>query len=187
MQEQTAVIAAMDEWRRNTEDPETSQDGGPGPSDGVPPAETAELGPAAEGLVFVAGFVASRCRHWDGSLGSITSETPAALTSSWLRAISRGGLTMPSERWLQIVREFELLFSLVMGKTVDREPLLVQRLVALLLEKRPEVDRRVARKLVTTRLHLRLRWLNREEKEGAARRRSDKQLRQHMLSRAPRV
>lgn len=34
MQEQTAVIAAMDEWRRNTEDPETSQDGGPGPSDG---------------------------------------------------------------------------------------------------------------------------------------------------------
>ena len=58
------VIFAAMEW--NTEDPTTSQDGGDGPSASLSAAEMAEMGPAAEGLV----FVASVCRHWDPELSS---------------------------------------------------------------------------------------------------------------------
>ena len=78
-----------------------------------------------------------------------------------IQAISRGGLTVLSDRWMDIWN-LELLFSLVLGSTVSREPGIVRRLVEL-LEEWPDLDKRVARKLAVTRLHVRLRWLNCEE------------------------
>ena len=151
------------------------------PTNTVP---TGELGLSSEGLTFIAGYVTAKCRHIDATLGSITSETPGVVTSTWLRAISQGGLTMPAEPWMSTVRDFETLFSLVMGSSVCGEPGIMRRLVDLLEQKRPDLDKRVMRKLVSTRLHVRLRWLNRKRKTGeeSAMRRGSKQVRQHVRS-----
>ena len=48
----------------------------------------------------------------------------------------------------------------VMGSTTDRAPNVQKRLVTSVLAKMPKLDRRIARKLASTRLHLRPRYLN---------------------------
>lgn len=96
--------------------------------------------------------------------------------------MSRGGLLVPSKQWMETVKAFELIFSLVMGPTVDSSPGIVRRLVAALHEKEPTLDQRIARRLVTTRMHIRIRWLNAGAAAAAAKRRSEKQKRQHQRS-----
>ena len=72
---------------------------------------------------------------------------------------------MPSPNWMTIVEEFEVIFRLMMGATVDGQSGIVQRLLAALQVKRPSLDARIARKLVTTRVHLRIRSLNQRQDE----------------------
>ncbi|KAF0308512.1 Transposable element P transposase [Amphibalanus amphitrite] len=136
-----------------------------------------------EALAFVAGFVAAKCRHLDAGLGQTTDQAPpSSVPSSWVRALSRGRLTVPSPNWMTIVEEFEVIFRLMMGDTVDGQSGIVQRLLAALQVKRPSLDARIARKLVTTRVHLRIRSLNQRQDEVAAERRAAKQVRQHVRS-----
>ena len=163
--------------------PGISGDPREGPSTG--PAST-ELGMQREALAFVAGFVASKCRHIDSSLGLPTSvASPADMTSvpsGWIQTISRGQLYVPSAWWMAAVLEFETSFSLVMGPTADQQPGILKRLVQLILQKQPRVDQRVARKLASTRLHLRLRQLNVARAEVQAGRSAARQVRQHSRS-----
>ena len=142
-----------------------------------------ELGVEMEALAFVAGYVARKCRTIDPSLGMPISEaTPGAVPDRWLRVVSRGGLTVPSGRWMELVKHFELIFCLVMGATVDSSPGIIRRLSAALAAKDSTLDQRVIRKLVSTRLHIRIKWLNMQKDEAAAKRRSDTQKRQHACS-----
>ena len=172
--------------RASVETPAATPDAGaaqppPTTQDRVPDFESFET--EREALSFVAGFVAAKCRNIDATLGYPTSEEPpSSVPSSWIRAVSRGNLTVPSDSWMSIVEEFELVFALVMGRTVSHEPGLVRRLMAELHQKRPELDPRICRKLVTTRMHLRIRWLNQAKTEQAAERRAAKQVRQHARS-----
>ena len=58
-----------------------------------------EMGVGMETLAFVAGYVAHKCRAIDPSLGSRACDTaPSNLPDRWLRVVSRGELTVPSER-----------------------------------------------------------------------------------------
>ena len=50
---------------------------------------------------------------------------------SWLRVVSRGGLTVPSQRWLTVVEDFEAHFCLVMGDIVASSHGIIQRLQQL--------------------------------------------------------
>ncbi|KAF0309730.1 hypothetical protein FJT64_019189 [Amphibalanus amphitrite] len=115
---------------------------------------TDELGVDREALAFVAGYVASKCRHLCRGLGQPSSCSPASafVPSRWLQTISRGNLYVPSEWWMEVVEDFNTRFCDVMGSTADVAPGIVKRLVACVLAKAPEVDERVARKLASTRL-----------------------------------
>ena len=75
---------------------------------------------------------------------------------------------VPSERWMAVVESFEVLFGLVMGRSADMQPGITRRLMELLLEKEPQLDQHIARKLVRTRLHITLRALNTARDERAA-------------------
>ena len=159
--------------------------------DGVAAAETDEASGAdaedawlqREGLAFVAGYVAASCQHIDPSLGLPTRlAPPSSVPQTWIRVVSRGGLMVPSERWMSVVESFELLFCVVMGSSADRNPVIIRRLLELLRQKEPGLDLRIARKLVRTRLHIRLRFLNQAQAEAAAARRAAKQVRQHVRS-----
>ena len=131
---------------------------------------TDELGVHREALAFVAGYVASKCRHLHSGLGQPTSCAPASafVPSRWLQTISRGSLYVPSEWWMDVVEDFNTRFCDVMGATADEAPGIMKRLVACVLAKAPELDERVARKLASTRLYLRVRWLNAARAEAEA-------------------
>ncbi|KAF0288727.1 hypothetical protein FJT64_012884 [Amphibalanus amphitrite] len=154
-----------------------------GPADAGP---SIELGPQREGLAFVAGYVAAKCSHLNASLGSPTSSASpgdlSSLPNSWIATISRGQLYVPSAAWLAAVEDFELNFCLLMGASADEGPDIMKRLIHLIQLKQPGLDRRVARKLASTRLHLRLRYLNGKLDAARAERRAAQQVRQHARS-----
>ena len=142
-----------------------------------------ELGIEREALAFVAGYVAHKCQAIDPSLGRRSGEvTPGVVPDRWLLLVSRGGLTVPSSRWMAIVESFEMMFSLVMGSTADTAPGIVRRLSSALAMKEPTLDPRIIRKLVTTRMHIRIRWLNAAKAAAAEKRRVGSQARQHARS-----
>lgn len=139
-----------------------------------------EVGVEREALAFVAGFVAHKVKAYCPHLGEPTrSAVPSRVPDRWLRLLSRGGLLVPSQAWMEVVERFELTFCQTMGPEADHHPGIVARLLAALLQKEPTLDPRVARKLAVTRLHIRLRWLNLRLSERRAERRAAKQIRQH--------
>ena len=156
----------------------------PGGAAAAAPPETHELGFEREGLAFVAGYVAFKCRHLRDDLGQPTSSTsaPASVPSRWLQTISRGSLYVPSDWWMAVVEAFELKFREVMGPTADQSPGIIKRLTACVLAVAPDLDERIARKLASTRLHLRIRWLNTARAAAQAARYETKKLMQQARS-----
>ena len=140
-----------------------------------------------DAMAFAAGYVAYKCHHIDPGLGvpmhRASAEELAAVPSTWLQVISRGRLYVPSVRWMEAVRAFDLNFKLVMGATASKEPGIVKRLMGLITTKDPQLDDRVARKLASTRLHFRLRTLNTARKAAADEKRAANQLANHAASR----
>ena len=137
-------------------------------------------------MAFAAGFVASKCRHIDSTLGCPTSaarpEDLAAVHSGWIATISRGQLFVPSVWWMAAVRQFDDIFCDVMGDEADQNPGILRRLSHQFQSEQPRVDHRVAMKLATTRLHMRLRQLNTERAAATAASREVKKNRQHSRS-----
>ncbi|KAF0304011.1 Transposable element P transposase [Amphibalanus amphitrite] len=153
-----------------------------GPSNTRP--RTAELGVNREALAFVAGYVAFKCRQIRGDLGQPTSSSlaPASVPSRWLETISRGSLYVPSQWWMGVVEDFNDTFSDVMGPTAVKTPGIVKRLTGCVLARAPGLDERIARKLASTRLHLRLRWLNTARAAAEAEKYQLRKLAQHAKS-----
>ena len=83
---------------------------------------------------------------------------------------------------MMAVREFEKIFSNVMGADADQQPGILRRLVQLIHQKQPCVDQCVARTLASTRLRQRLRQLNDARAEIKAQQRAANQVRQHSRS-----
>ena len=155
----------------------------PQSADDADSSDHSELGMEREALAFVAGYVAHKCQAIDPSLGRRTGEVKQGVVPDrWLLLVSRGGLTVPSPSWMAIVENFEVTFSLVMGATFDNAPGVVRRLCAALMMKEPMLDRRITRRLVTTRMHIRIRWLNAVKAAAAEKRRGCNQMRRHALS-----
>ena len=158
----------------------------PAPSTGASSPESCAV--FRDAMAFVAGYVAAKCRHIDATLGTPTcSASPAALAavpSSWVQKLSRGQLCVPSAAWMALVESFEVIFARVMGATADQQPGILRRLTELLMTKEPHMDQRIARKLASTRLHLRLRHLNSTRAEGQlqSQRRAANQRRHHARS-----
>ncbi|KAF0308974.1 hypothetical protein FJT64_019865 [Amphibalanus amphitrite] len=139
-----------------------------------------------EAMAFAAGYVASKCRHIDSSLGWPTCDVQpsdlAAVPSGWIETISRGQLFVPSAWWMAAVRHFNAIFSDVMGPIADQNAGILRRLIGKFQQEVPRVDQRVARKLATTRLHMRLRQLNAERNEARSAKRALSKNRQHSMS-----
>ena len=103
-----------------------------------------------DAMAFAAGYVAFKCHRLDDGLGiSLDKASPhylAAVPSTWLQTISRGRLYIPSIRWMEVVRAFEVNFKVLMGNTGSQEPGIMKKLVEMILLKNPQLDQRVARK-----------------------------------------
>ena len=129
-----------------------------------PAAAPAIASLSRQGLAYVAGYVAAKCAAVDKTLGRVTSEASAVPRDgryAWLDAVSRGGLTVPSQRWLGQVEELEVTFVAIHRGGIDRGPGVVRRLAADAALKFPELDSRVLKKYAMTRTQLRAREVQR--------------------------
>ncbi|KAF0287599.1 hypothetical protein FJT64_013986 [Amphibalanus amphitrite] len=93
-----------------------------------------------------------QCATVDSTLGKITSdasEVPRDERYAWIDTLSRGGLTVPSARWLDEVEQLEVLFTTMHGGDVDRGPGVVRRLAEAAALKFPQLHPYVLRKYAT--------------------------------------
>ena len=143
-----------------------------------------ELSTQRQLLAFIAGFVAHKCRDVDRSLGepSSTAKPDPSVPVGWLQLLSRGGLLVPSEKWLGTVLAFEVIFCAKMGTTASQQRGIMAELVEAILKKNKSIDRKVAWTLARTRVWIRIRWLNRRLTEEAAERLARQQVIQHSRS-----
>ena len=153
------------------------------PTPAASPA-TQELGFERQGLAFVAGYVAFKCRHIRDDLGQPTSSASASASvpSSWLPTISRGSLYVPSGWWMAVVKAFDQTFRDPMGPTAYQSPDIIKRLTACVLAIDPELDVKISRKLASTRLHLRIRCLNTARAAAKAAKYQQRKVTQHVRS-----
>lgn len=102
---------------------------------------TDDLGVQRSGLAFIAGYIASKMRHVDPTLGCRTADASPALLASvpsaWLTTISRGSLHVPASWWMAVVEDFDAQFCALMGPTFCRKAKIIERLVQIISRRRP--------------------------------------------------
>ena len=125
-----------------------------------------------EGLKYLAGFLAHKFRLKYPELGCKTKDVSnlAQNNSPWISALSRGGLTLPSDHFLNQVRQFEEVFRDIHGKNgLNAQYQVMETTVKQIQARFKSVPGDVVRKYVRTRTFFRIKFLNqklREEKEA---------------------
>ncbi|GAB6033574.1 hypothetical protein CHUAL_013512 [Chamberlinius hualienensis] len=91
--------------------------------------------------------LAHKCQHIDSSLGSATENIPPERMNKWLQICLNGRLMMPSEPFLDLCKQFQLMFILFhkkSGKKALNQCEGVQRhLISIISEKYPNSDKRI--------------------------------------------
>ncbi|GBM73070.1 Transposable element P transposase [Araneus ventricosus] len=115
-----------------------------------------------EGLKYIAGYIASRVRSKDSSLGYFSAEKTESESAPWIYALSKGGLTVPTEAWLKITEEMECLFVSIHGKSgYHSGKNVTKQMIKILEEKYPDVNRKAIKIFSRLRTFIRIRYLNR--------------------------
>lgn len=131
---------------------------------------------ADEGLKYVAGFLAHKFRQKYPELGCKTRDlvNPGQTISPWISALSRGGLTLPSDSFLKQVRLFEEVFKDIHGKNgLNAQYRVMETTEKQILGRFKSVPAEVVKKYVRTRTFIRIKFLNQKVKvEKEAKRKS---------------
>ena len=111
------------------------------------------------------------------SLGvpSAYADEAAPIETTWTRLISRGGLNIPTDRWMAQYRAMEGTFCrhhYMEPDGLSRRPDVIANLVELLCAQHPALDARVVRRFVRLRTFIRMGYINRTRRAEAKERRS---------------
>ena len=116
---------------------------------------------------FVAGYFAKRLEEkLDLDLGTKTSEAPQCDldNSPWLRLISKGGLYVPHQDWMDDFRKFEAEFQAYHGKNIRRHGKIIDKFASILESKYGDkYDKSVYKFFAKFRTCMRVKTLNRLE------------------------
>ena len=137
-----------------------------------------------QGLTYVAGYVAQKFKLQCPNLGSKTSEFPLQHESStpWLFHLSRGGLTVPNDAFLESCKGFEDDFNAFHGNEVDRGEKVIKRFGDILCHKYGKLyPEDVLRFFSKVRTFIRIKALNYKMHVQAEKVRSLKQSAQHQV------
>ena len=136
-----------------------------------------------EGFAYVAGYYAHKFKSEYPELGIKTCDAQlfGQDSSVWITALSRGGLTKPSNKFLSILKNFEDIFDVFHGSTINPCQNVITSLIKLIQSKHPEVPLSVVKKYSRTRTFIRIKNLNRKINQEAFRKRNEKQLKQFKL------
>lgn len=120
-----------------------------------------------QSLRYLAGYIAHRCRSIDSSLGHSNEELKVSSLESdngWVEKLSRGGLIVPTDNWLNTIKELEVMFALFHGDSVSKERNVVQGLCRILSDKYPSLSPEIIKLYVRSRMFIRIRQVNAEAK-----------------------
>ncbi|KAF0297803.1 Transposable element P transposase [Amphibalanus amphitrite] len=143
-----------------------------------------QTGVSAEmyGMAHAAGYVAAKCRKVDPNLGvpsAFAEEVP--VETMWTRLISRGGLNVPTARWMSAFRQMEATFCRhhhMEPDRLSRRPGVIGSLTRLLCAEQPDFDPRVIRRFVRLRTFIRMACINRELRREAMEKREARKKKQ---------
>ncbi|KAG8265711.1 hypothetical protein J6590_088802 [Homalodisca vitripennis] len=120
--------------------------------------------PEEEALSYVAGYVAYRARKVDPSLGKMSRDLPHEHLDDeiWIKTLSHGKLTVPSEDWKKTIKEFENVFLKFHGEGnyFSKQNHFIANLKSILTEKFPNVCKQAIHVYARVRTFIRLRNVN---------------------------
>lgn len=97
-------------------------------------------------------------------------------SSSWVNQLSFGGLTKPSNKFLNVMVELEKQFISIHGESFLKEPNILKNLIKRLNDRYKEVPIEVIKLYAKTRIHIRCKYLNKVAKEQAILKAAEKQI-----------
>ncbi len=119
--------------------------------------ESSEHMTSEEALKFIAGYIAYQKRKEHPKLG--VSASMALPHCPWIDVLSYGGLTKPSEEWLNQVYGFEEVFKEIHGTGISKDSNLISNLKNTLSTRFPEVDIGLIKFYSKMRIHFRIKYL----------------------------
>lgn len=116
----------------------------------------------AQGLLYIAGYVAYRFRSKYATLGIQTCELPIVNDQDWLQFISRGKCMYPSSELLKVAHVMNIEFSKYHGSKLRKDKFIFKTLADIIeIALKPiKLPREVLLCLVRTRTYIRVREIN---------------------------
>ena len=115
----------------------------------------------AEGLKYIGGYVASKFLARYPFLGKKSSECYSIRkTAPWIAALSRGGLVIPTERFMAQLYEMEKIFNAFHGDSISSHQHIIRTFFRMCQSKIQDVPPDVLMKYARTRTFIRVRFLN---------------------------
>lgn len=110
----------------------------------------------------MAGYVASKFMHKFPELGQKTSDFSVfeETTSPWISALSKGGLVIPSQKFLSEVYQLERIFQSVHGNEISKDFGIIKKLTNLYKQEMGSIPDEVLLKFARTRTFIRVKFLN---------------------------
>lgn len=122
------------------------------------------------GFSYVAGWIAKKFKNEFPQLGSLTTnykyiEHQYSLPT-WLNHLSFGGLTSPSDEWMQVVTSMEKKFNKYNGKyQLSKKPNISTILTNKICKKQNIFPKKVIKAYILQRIFIRIKYLNLKIKE----------------------
>jgi hypothetical protein len=119
-----------------------------------------------EGLKYVAGFLAHKFRIKYPEFGEKTRNLSSFERNDcpWICALSRGGLTAPSEDFFSKIKKFENTFKELHGNSIDRNFQIISNATKKICLENPGFPAEVVKTFVKTRTFIRIKFLNHQLK-----------------------
>ncbi len=125
-----------------------------------------------EALKYIAGYIAHKKKEFpelreDGLLEQ-ASHCP------WIDLVSYGGLTKPSQLWIDQVTEFEKVFQSLHGHDVSREKMIISNFAGVLCNFFPGLSPELLKFYAKTRIFIRIKFLRNKFKKSSEEQRNRK-------------
>lgn len=121
-----------------------------------------------DGFQYVAGWIAKKFKNEFPELGSITkaNEEHKYTLPSWLDHLSFGGLTTPSDEWMQVVKLIETEFNTYNEKQqLNDRPNISKILTDKIMKKQTAFPEKIIKAYILQRIFIRIKHLNLKIKE----------------------
>ena len=118
---------------------------------------------STEGLKYIAGYLAHKFRLKYPDLGTRTDDSSSFQNhseSKWITALSRGGLMLPSSKFLSKMIQFEKVFKEVHGNGLNTQYKVMQTTIDHIMQSFPDFPIEIVKKYVRTRTFIRIKELN---------------------------